>query len=79
MARPLKILAHKTAAIARGAYPSPPARDLYLVSKGRPEKPAVAAFLAWVLTEGQRYVPETGYIALSADKLADGLKKIRPR
>lgn len=68
-----------TAAIARGAYPSPPARDLYLVSKGRPEKPAVAAFLNWVLTEGQRYVPETGYIALSAEKLADGLKKIAPR
>ena len=68
-----------TAAIARGAYPSPPARDLYLVSKGRPEKPVVAAFLSWVLTEGQRYVPETGYIALSAEKLADGLKKIASR
>jgi phosphate transport system substrate-binding protein len=68
-----------TAAIARGAYPSPPARDLYLVSKGRPEKPAVTAFLKWVLTEGQSYVPETGYIALNAGKLADGLKKIESR
>lgn len=65
-----------TAAIARGAYPSPPARDLYLVSKGRPEKPAVAAFLRWVLTEGQRYIPETGYIALGAEKLANGLKRL---
>jgi phosphate transport system substrate-binding protein len=68
-----------TAAIARGAYPSPPARDLYLVSKGRPGKPAALAFLRWVLGEGQRYVPETGYIALNAGKLADGLKKIEPR
>ena len=32
-----------TAAIARGAYPSPPARDLYLVSKGRPAEPAPAS------------------------------------
>ncbi len=68
-----------TAAIARGAYPSPPARDLYLVSKGRPGNPAAAAFLKWVLGEGQRYVPETGYIALNAEKLADGLKKIESR
>lgn len=68
-----------TAAIARGAYPSPPARDLYLVSKGRPANPAAAAFLAWVLGEGQKYVPESGYIALSGDKLADGLKKLAAR
>ncbi len=68
-----------TAAIARGAYPSPPARDLYLVSKGSPGKPAAVAFLKWVLTKGQGYVPETGYIALSAEKLADGLKKIASR
>jgi phosphate transport system substrate-binding protein len=68
-----------TAAIARGAYPSPPARDLYLVSKGRPGNPAAAAFLKWVLGEGQRYIPETGYIALNAEKLADGLKKIESR
>jgi phosphate transport system substrate-binding protein len=66
-------------AIARGVYPSPPARDLYLVTKGRPEKPAVVAFLKWVLSEGQRYIPETGYIVLSAEKLADGLKKIESR
>jgi len=68
-----------TQAIARGIFPSPPARDLYLVTKGRPEKPAVVAFLKWVLSEGQGYVPETGYIALSAEKLADGLKRIEAR
>ena len=68
-----------TAAIARGAYPSPPARDLYLVSKGQPANPAATAFLKWVLAEGQRYVPESGYIVLSGDKLADGLRKLGPR
>jgi len=68
-----------TAAIARGAYPSPPARELYLVTKGRPAKPAVSAFLKWILTDGQRFVPETGYIALGADRIAEGLKRLGER
>lgn len=68
-----------TAAIARNAYPSPPARDLYLVTKGRPEKAASVAFLKWILSEGQQYVAETGYIALSSEKLRDGLNKIGAR
>jgi len=57
------------AAIAEGAYPSPPARDLYLVFLGKPERPVVREFLRWVLTDGQQYVPETGYVNLSKDKL----------
>jgi phosphate transport system substrate-binding protein len=65
-----------TKAIADNVYPSPPARDLYFVTKGKPAKPALVAFLKWVLTEGQKYVPETGYIPLSEAKLAEGLDKI---
>ena len=65
-----------TDAINRGAYPSPPARDLYFVTKGKPEKKVLVEFLRWVLTEGQSYVPETGYIPLSKEKLDSGLKKI---
>jgi len=68
-----------TAAIARGVYPSPPARDLYLVTKGHSAKPAVVAFLKWVLTDGQRFIPETGYIALGVDKIAEALKQVAPR
>ncbi|MFZ2054392.1 MAG: substrate-binding domain-containing protein [Candidatus Aminicenantales bacterium] len=68
-----------TAAIARGAYPSPPARDLYLVTKGRPQDPLVVEFLRWVLSEGQKFVAETGYIALPPEKLEEGLKKIESR
>jgi phosphate transport system substrate-binding protein len=66
-----------TRAIAKNIYPSPPARDLYLVSKGKPAKPACAEFLRWILTEGQKYVAETGYIPLSADKIKEGLDKIK--
>jgi len=65
-----------TQAIARGAYPSPPARDLYLVTKGKPEKALIITFLTWILEEGQQYVSDTGYIELSPEKLAEGLRKI---
>jgi phosphate transport system substrate-binding protein len=65
-----------TEAVAKGAYPSPPARDLYLVSKGKPEKKVLVEFLKWVLSDGQQYVSQTGYIALSQEKLAEGLRRI---
>jgi phosphate transport system substrate-binding protein len=66
-----------TKAIAEGRYPSPPARDLYLVTKGAPAKPILVEFLRWILTEGQRYIPETGYIPLGADKLKEGLSRLK--
>lgn len=66
-----------TGAIARNVYPSPPARDLYLVAKGKPANPAAVEFLRWVLTDGQKYVPETGYIPLSNEKLLEGLAKLK--
>jgi phosphate transport system substrate-binding protein len=66
-----------TRSIAKNIYPSPPARDLYLVSKGKPATTAAVNFLYWVLTEGQKYVPETGYIPLSKEKLNEGLEKIK--
>ena len=64
-----------TRAIAQNIYPSPPARDLYFVTKGKPAKPVLVEFIRWVLTEGQKYVPETGYIKLSPEKLKDGLAR----
>lgn len=64
-------------AIASGKYPSPPARDLYFVTSGKPVKKEVAEFIRWSLTEGQKYVLESGYINLSKEKLAAGLEKIK--
>jgi phosphate transport system substrate-binding protein len=61
-----------TAAIADGRYPSPPARPLYLVTKGQPPG-ATADFIRWVLTDGQAMVAATGYVPLSADQLQAGL------
>ncbi|MDP4150449.1 MAG: substrate-binding domain-containing protein [Bacteroidota bacterium] len=65
-----------TGAIAAGKYPAPPARDLYFVTKGGIRNPAVKSFIQWVLTEGQKYVKEAGYINLSAEKINAGLKKL---
>ncbi len=62
-------------AIASGAYPSPPARDLNLVTKGKPTG-VTRDFMVWCLTDGQHYVVETGYIPLAEEKLAEELEKI---
>ena len=64
-------------AIASGKYPSPPARELYLVSNGKPEKEIVRKFLQWILNEGQNFVNEAGYIALSKERIAEEKKKVQ--
>lgn len=63
-------------AIAKGIFPSPPARSLYLVTKGKPAKKIVVEFIAWILHEGQQYVEETGYVKLTEARLAGELEKI---
>ena len=63
-------------AIAKGKYPSPPARDLYFVTKGKPRNKLVIAFLKWVLSDGQKYVNQTGYINLSGEIINRGLKNL---
>ncbi len=65
-----------TDAIARGVYPSPPARDLYLVTRGKPKGDLTVAFLRWALTDGQRFVGESGYIPLSDEQLNEGLRAL---
>ncbi|MDB5110202.1 MAG: phosphate transporter substrate-binding protein [Mucilaginibacter sp.] len=65
-----------TEAIATGKYPSPPARNLGFLFKGRPNRPELVAFVKFVLTEGQKYVEENGYISLSKQKIAEELKKV---
>ncbi len=65
-ADPAEILTTKAQAIEAirtGAYPSPPARDLYLVARGRFEGPA-RAFVRWILTDGAAFIDAVGYVAL---------------
>ncbi len=65
------------AAIADGRYPAPPARDLYFVSKGKPARPEVLAFLNWVLTEGQKFVTEAGYVPLQPERITTEAAKLK--
>lgn len=62
-------------AVAEGRYPSPPARDLNLVTKGKPNGLPMT-FIRWVLTDGQAYVSEVGYIPLAQEQLNAELKKL---
>jgi len=61
-------------AVASGTYPSPPARELYLLTKDS-FKGLSKEFLRWILTEGQKYVEENGYIKLSKNDVNGALKK----
>lgn len=63
-------------AIANGKYPSPPARDLYFVSKGKPTSIAVLAFLEWIVTDGQKFVHNAGYVNLTEEKVKSELQKL---
>ncbi|WP_461452081.1 PstS family phosphate ABC transporter substrate-binding protein [Mucilaginibacter sp.] len=65
-----------TEAIATGKYPSPPARNLGFLFKGKPKKKELIEFVKYVLTDGQKFVDENGYIALSKAKLQEELKKV---
>jgi len=65
-----------TEAIASGKYPSPPARNLGFLFKGKPKKKELIEFVKYVLTDGQKFVDENGYIALSKAKLQEELKKV---
>jgi len=74
-----EIAANQAAAvdlIASGKYPSPPARDLNLVTNGKPTN-LVQAFLKWILTDGQEFVNESGYVKLPETKLLDAMGKIK--
>lgn len=66
-----------TDAIASGKYPSPPSRELYYVIKGKPsDNNTLKDFLKWILSDGQKYVRETGYVPLPESKLSSELNKL---
>lgn len=63
-------------AISEGKYPSPPSRELYFVITARQRNKNAEAFLKWILTDGQKYVKESGCINLSSPQLTEELKKL---
>ncbi|PKN94555.1 MAG: phosphate ABC transporter substrate-binding protein [Chloroflexi bacterium HGW-Chloroflexi-6] len=64
------------AAVASGKYPSPPARPLNVVTKGKPTG-LVQTFILWILTDGQAFVGEAGYVQLTPEQLAASLEQVK--
>jgi phosphate transport system substrate-binding protein len=65
------------AAIAAATYPSPPARSLYFVANGKPNRKVVILFLEWILGEGQKYVREAGYVRLAPQIIQEQLVNLK--
>ncbi|HTY52673.1 MAG TPA: PstS family phosphate ABC transporter substrate-binding protein [Methanomicrobiales archaeon] len=63
------------AAINTGKYPSPPARELNLVTKQK-FTGITLGFVRWILTDGQKFVPEAGYITLPKERIDEQLAKL---
>lgn len=68
-------ISHLLRAVNDGVYPSPPARELNFLCKGKPTG-ATAAFIKWVLTEGQKYTKANGYVALTGKHQQAALGKL---
>ena len=62
-------------AIANGVYPSPPARDENIVTKGE-FKGIAKEFVRWILTDGQKYCSEIGYVPLTEEQVENQLAKL---
>ncbi len=63
-------------AISDGTYPSPPARFENLATKGKPQG-LVLAFIQWILTDGQQYLAQAGYVELTPEQQAESLAKLK--
>jgi phosphate transport system substrate-binding protein len=63
-------------AVANETYPSPPARFENLATKGKPTG-LTLAFIEWILTDGQEYLEQAGYVPLTPEQQADSLNKLK--
>jgi len=62
-------------AVQQGLYPSPPSQELYLVTKGK-FTGLSKDFVKWILTDGQSYIAQAGYVPLSSDTVTAQLAKL---
>ncbi|MEY7848497.1 PstS family phosphate ABC transporter substrate-binding protein [Natrarchaeobius sp. A-rgal3] len=63
------------AAVEEGTYPAPPAREMFLASNG-PFEGEAYDFVEFVLTDGQQYVRENGYVPLEEDRLEEAQENL---
>ena len=63
-------------AIEEDRFPSPPARNLYLVAKGTPSE-AASAFLKYIIKNGQRLNEPNGYVRISESDVHEAQRQLR--
>lgn len=63
-------------AVANGTYPSPPARFENLATLGKPEGLSLV-FIEWILTDGQQYLEQAGFVPLTPEQQAEQLAKLK--
>jgi glycine cleavage system H lipoate-binding protein/ABC-type phosphate transport system substrate-binding protein len=51
-----------------GKYPATLCRNIYSVSSAKPEDKTEIAFLKWILTDGQQYLNQNGYVDLTSNE-----------
>lgn len=76
VADPQELLNNKSLAleaVGNGIYPSPPARDLYLVVDGQPQG-IVKEFILWVITDGRVFLSDAGYVPIPQQDLISELE-----
>jgi phosphate transport system substrate-binding protein len=60
-----------------GKYPSPPSRNLYFLLKaGKAPQKEVVNFFQWVLTDGQKFLAQAGYVPLPEKDIETSMKKL---
>jgi phosphate transport system substrate-binding protein len=60
---------HLQRAMWLGKYPSSLIRNLSLVSKGKPRTKEMVDFMYWIVTDGQRFIADNGYIELHSTEV----------
>jgi phosphate transport system substrate-binding protein len=63
-------------AVNDGKYPSPPARQLYFLTKGKSQRKEVLDFFKWCLTDGQQFVSATGFVPLPRNEVQQQISKL---
>lgn len=64
-------------AIEEDLFPTPPARNLYFVSKGAPKDSSSLAFLRYAMKDGQRFNVPAGYVQISSKMYNDNMRLLR--
>jgi phosphate transport system substrate-binding protein len=71
-----KTMDEAVSAVASEKYPSPPARFENLATKGKPTG-LTLTFIQWILTDGQQYLGQAGYVPLTAEQQTESLEKLK--